>query len=83
MATCDVHFKINLTKLNEKLNIGKYHYYDTEIFSGLRLFLETPKQYVGIFNSGKIRFNGFKNKTDLRPALDKIYQTLVDCKNTL
>ena len=83
MATCDVHFKINLTKLNEKLDIGKYHYYDTEIFSGLRLFLETPKQYIGIFNSGKIKFNGFKNKTDLRPALDKIYQILLDCKNTL
>ena len=82
-ATCEVYFKISLTKLNEILNIGKNHCYESESFPGLHLFLENQKQTVIIFNSGKVNFTGFKNKADIHTALDKIYQILLDCENTL
>ena len=92
VATCDLKFNIDLTKLSEKLgfinnkiqsengtNILKYSY-EPEIFRGLILHMNNPEITLLIFNSGKINFVGAKMKEDIFTAHKKVYPLLLKCK---
>lgn len=91
VATCDIKFGLNLTKLNydlafklclnSKEHKGKKRInYEPEVFPGIIYRMVNPEVTLLIFASGKINFVGAKKRNDSFDALKKIYPFLVNHK---
>lgn len=92
VGSCDIRFKIHLTKLNSTLNginekfknkNGRKNncHYEPEAFPGLIYHMTQPKIVLLIFVSGKIVLTGAKQKNEIFEAFNKIYPLLTKYKN--
>ena len=83
VASCDVNFQIQLTKLSLKLKLinNKNCSYEPDIFPGLIYHMQDPKICLLIFKSGKLVFVGAKQRNDIYSAFEKIFPLLKQYKN--
>ena len=92
VGSCDIKFKIHLTKLNTALgglnDKAKNHkgrkficHYEPEAFPGLIYHMTQPEIVLLIFVSGKIVLTGAKQKEEIYEAFNKIYPLLKKYKN--
>ena len=83
VASCDVNFQIQLTKLSLKLKLinNKNCSYEPDIFPGLIYHMQDPKICLLIFKSGKLVFVGAKQRKDIYSSFEKIYPLLKQYKN--
>ena len=92
VGSCDIKFKIHLTKLNTALGglndraknqKGRKFicHYEPEAFPGLIYHMTQPEIVLLIFVSGKIVLTGAKQKNEIYEAFDKIYPLLKKYRN--
>jgi transcription initiation factor TFIID TATA-box-binding protein len=92
VGSCDIKFKIHLTKLNTALgglnDKAKNHkgmkficHYEPESFPGLIYHMTQPEIVLLIFVSGKIVLTGAKQKEEIYQAFHKIFPLLKKFKN--
>jgi transcription initiation factor TFIID TATA-box-binding protein len=92
VGSCDIRFKIHLTKLNTALgglnDKAKNHkgrkficHYEPEAFPGLIYHMTQPEIVLLIFVSGKIVLTGAKQKEEIYQAFHKIFPLLKKFKN--
>lgn len=90
VGSCDIKFKIHLTKLNSYLggmneknkNGRKFRcHYEPEAFPGLIYHMNKPEIVLLIFVSGKIVLTGAKQKNEIFEAFEKIYPVLAKHRN--
>lgn len=88
VGSCDIHFQLQLSKLNMKLgkNFSKNSkakyicHYEPEVFPGLIYHMLDPEIVLLIFVSGKIVLTGAKQKNQIYEAFNKIYPILYQHK---